>query len=189
VEQGLDEVEGGSGSGVGGGDGGHLYLGGVPFDGVDGAFGGGLGDPYAVAAVVMHSWREIPAFDGMRCPGVSDCRLDVNEDAGPRWGQRRAIVVEGAVDLGIGREARVDAGAAEKVEGDEGLWKETIPKVQGKVGVGAAEASNEMIFERPNGTFGGIASVDAGRGELEVDVDAGDVLAEGEGSFVVELLQ
>jgi len=34
--------------------------------------------------------------------------------------------------------------------------------MNGKIFVGAAEASNEMIFECANGMFGGIAAVDVG---------------------------
>ncbi len=42
--------------------------------------------------------------------------------------------------------------------------------MKGKIRVDAAEASNKVIFEFADGMLGGIAVVDAGRNELEVDL-------------------
>ena len=39
-----------------------------------------------------------------------------------------------------------------------------------KVRVGAAKDGDEMIFERPNGAFGGVPSVDMGWHDLVVNV-------------------
>ena len=58
-----------------------------------------------------------------------------------------------------------------------------------KVRVGAAKNGNEMIFERPNGTFGGVPSVDVGWHELVVDVVVVKVGMEGSRSFVVKALE
>ena len=40
------------------------------------------------------------------------------------------------------------------------MGKESVPKVQREVLVGAAETSDEVVFEGADGTFGGIAAVD-----------------------------
>ena len=55
-----------------------------------------------------------------------------------------------------------------------------------KVGVNAAQASEEMIFERPNGPFSGIAPVDVWRGKLEIDVVRSEELFKILGSLIVE---
>jgi hypothetical protein len=61
--------------------------------------------------------------------------------------------------LGVGREARVDSGAAQEVQSEERLWEEAIPEVERVIAVGAAKACDEMIFERPDGAFSGIAAM------------------------------
>ena len=70
----------------------------------------------------------------------------------------------------MSREARVDAGAAEEVEGDERLGEEFVPEGEGEVGVGAAEAGDKVVFEGADGAFGGVVAVDVWRSQLEVDV-------------------
>jgi hypothetical protein len=42
--------------------------------------------------------------------------------------------------------------------------------MKGKVRIGAAEASDEVVFQSVDGTFWGIAAMDARWDELEVDV-------------------
>jgi hypothetical protein len=52
--------------------------------------------------------------------------------------------------------------------------------------IDAAKASNKMIFECPNRPFGGIASVNARRDKLEVDVFGLHVVLECLGAFIVK---
>jgi hypothetical protein len=42
--------------------------------------------------------------------------------------------------------------------------------VEGEIRVGATKASNEVVFERSDGSFGGIAAVDMGWYELEINL-------------------
>ena len=58
-----------------------------------------------------------------------------------------------------------------------------------KVRIGAAKDGDEMIFERPNGAFGGVPSVDVGWHELVVDVVVVKVGSEGSRGFVVKALE
>ena len=58
-----------------------------------------------------------------------------------------------------------------------------------KFRVGAAQDGDKMIFERPNGAFGGVPSVDMGWHELVVDVVVVEVGPEGSRSFVVKALE
>jgi hypothetical protein len=60
--------------------------------------------------------------------------------------------------------------------------------MQWKIGIGAAEAGDEVIFERPDGAFGGVASVYMRRRELIVDAFVLEKLLEGLRCFVVEAL-
>lgn len=61
--------------------------------------------------------------------------------------------------------------------------------MEGEVLINAAQAGDEVIFERPDGAFSSIASVHARRGELEVDLFVAKELLEGGGTFVVEALE
>ena len=55
--------------------------------------------------------------------------------------------------------------------------------------VDTAKAGNEMVFERPDGAFGGIAMMDTGRGKLKVDVLVAEELFERLGALVVQALE
>ena len=71
----------------------------------------------------------------------------------------------------------------------DGLGKQAIPEVERKGGVGAAEASNEMVFEGADGAFGGITTMNMGRRELEVNGVVGHEALESGRGFVVEALE
>ena len=58
-----------------------------------------------------------------------------------------------------------------------------------KVRVGAAQDGEEMIFERPNGAFGDVLSVDMGWHELVVDLVVVEVGPEGSRCFVIKALE
>ena len=55
--------------------------------------------------------------------------------------------------------------------------------------VDTAETGNEMVFERADGAFGGIATVHAGRDELKVDIGVVQKLLECRRAFVVEAVE
>ena len=184
AEGGNHVVGGGDEDVVGGGDG-HSDLCGHPGEGVDDAFGAGVGGPDAIAAIVAGSWAEVPAVDGVWRPGAAYGGFLVDEHACAWWSEGSAVVIEGAVHLGVGGEERIDAGGAEEVEADECLWETSVPEVEGEGFVGAAETGDEMVFEGSDGSLSGVAAVDVWRGELEVDVLAVHVLLEGCGGFVV----
>ena len=56
------------------------------------------------------------------------------------------IMVECAVNLGVGRQERVDEGLAEQIEGDDGLRENAVPKVEREDAVSAAKAGDEVGF-------------------------------------------
>ena len=109
----------------------------------------------------------------------------MDEDADAGRGEWCPVEVEGAVELGPGRELGVQAGTTEEVQGDDCLGDEAVPQVEREVFVDAAEARDEVVFERANGAFGGVASVDAGRDKLVVNVLCDHELFERVGAFVV----
>jgi len=57
-----------------------------------------------------------------------------------------------------------------------------------EVFVRAAEAGDEVVFERANGAFGGIASVDVGRDQLIINLFGSEVVLEGCRGFIVKTL-
>jgi hypothetical protein len=66
------------------------------------------------------------------------------------------------MDLCIGRQTRIDARCAEKVECDQSLREEAVPKMKREIGVGAAKACNKVVLKSTDGTFGSIAAVNLG---------------------------
>jgi hypothetical protein len=103
-------------------------------------------------------------------PGGTFFGLLVGEHTASRRSKGGTIVVERPVNLRPSRELGVDAGASEKVQCDLGLWYESIPKMDGKLFVDTAQTGNGMVFERTNPTFSRIASMDARRDQLKIDV-------------------
>jgi hypothetical protein len=69
------------------------------------------------------------------------------------------------------------------------LGHKAIPQVEREVFVDTAKASNEVILEGADGAFGGIAAVDAGRGELEVNFLFAEELLQCFRAFKVETLK
>ena len=61
--------------------------------------------------------------------------------------------------------------------------------MQGEVFVDAAQAGNEVIFERADGTFGSVASMHAGGYQLEVDTFVDEKGFEGSRAFVVQSMK
>ena len=50
------------------------------------------------------------------------------------------------------------------------MGKEFVPKVKREVWVGAAEPGDEVVLERSDGAFSGVATMETGWDELAVDV-------------------
>jgi hypothetical protein len=77
----------------------------------------------------------------------------------------------------------------EEVQGGGCLEEEPIPKMHGEVLVGAAEASNEVVFKGLDGSFGCVASVEVRRNKLEVNRLCFHEAFETIGGFVVQFLE
>jgi len=61
--------------------------------------------------------------------------------------------------------------------------------VNWKLVVGAAQASNEMVFEHTNGPFHSIAMMDVGWDQLEIHMFSDHELLEGMGCFIIQVLK
>ncbi len=108
---------------------------------------------------MIHCRADVPAIDSVRCPGFAHCGFLVNEDASARWCKRCSVKIKGSVNLRIRGESWVDARSAQQVEGQHCLWQQLVPKVEREVGVGAAEAGNEVVFKRADSALGRVPSV------------------------------
>jgi hypothetical protein len=159
ILEGMDQVVGGGQGAVGGRCGRHGNAGREPGKGVSNAFGTCFGDPDAVATVMVQGGAKVPTFDSMGGPSFADGRLDMDKDASTGRSKRGAVVVESTMKLGVGGQLGIDAGATKKIEGDKGLWEEAVPKMQGKIRVSGAEASNKVVLEGADGPFGCITTV------------------------------
>ena len=78
----------------------------------------GLGDAFssreryvdAVVVIVIGGCADVPAVDAMTGPGAADGRGFMDKDSSTGWCKGRAIEIVGAVELGFGGKAWVDAG-------------------------------------------------------------------------------
>ena len=66
---------------------------------------------------------------------------------------------------------------------------QAVPEMKREVLVNTTQASDEVILEGSDGTFGGIAAMDAGGSKLEVNVLMAEKLLQGLGTFIVKALQ
>ena len=66
------------------------------------------------------------------------------------------------------------------------MRQKLVPQVHWKVGVNAAQASEEMVFERSNGPFGSISPVNMRWGKLKINILRAEELFEILGSLIVE---
>lgn len=113
----------------------------------------------------------------------------MNEDSDAGRGDGCAVEIVRAADLGPSGQFWVETGATKEVEAQETLGEKLIPEMKREIGVGAAEAGNEVVLEGPDGAFCGIAAVDAGGYELEVYVLFAHVVLQDGGGFVVKALE
>ena len=69
----------------------------------------------AITAVVFEGSAEIPALNYIRRPGATSGGGFKDEHIGARRHQWNFVKIKTTVDLGLGREARIDARGIEKV--------------------------------------------------------------------------
>ena len=145
--------------------------------------------PNLMAAVGLKGRANVPAVHAMGSIGATAGRLLMDNSLGAWWGKGVIVVAEDSIDLGMGRQFGIDSRSPEEVEGQFCSWNKTVPEMEWEVGVSAAEACNEVIFEGANGAFSRVAAMDAGRGQLEVDICFVEEVFEGLGAFIVEALE
>ena len=88
-----------------------------------------LRDPNSMAMIVIEHRTKVETGDRVWHPRVTGVRLFMDIHMCARRGKWGAVVIEGAMDLRIGGELRIDAGAMEKVEGNERMGQESVPEV------------------------------------------------------------
>ena len=113
LEEGFGEIGGGCKDGIGGGckDGiggggfGHGRMGWEPLQSVGVAFSASLSDVGPIAAIVMRSRAKLPARGAVAGVGFADRGLLMHNDFGAKGTNWRSVEIEGAIDLGLGRQA------------------------------------------------------------------------------------
>ena len=108
---------------------------------------------------------------------------------GAWWSNGGLVEVVGTTDLGPSGELGVDAGATQKVKGEQSLGEQAVPQMEGKGLVSAAEASDEMVLECPDGSFSRVAAMHAGWGQLEVNGLFMEEVFEYLGAFIIKAEQ
>ena len=81
-------------------------------------------------------------------------------------GQGGGVIVKGAPDLHVGREARVQSRAAHHVQGRDRLWDESVPLICREGGVRSMKYGYAVVFHCLDGAFRGQGAVVSRRCEL-----------------------
>ena len=103
------------GKGIGGGCFGHGRMGWEPLQSVGVAFSASLSDVCPIAAIVMQSRAKVPSGGAVAGVGFADRGLLMHNDVGAAGTAWRSVEVEGAMELGLGGQAWVDARGAEEI--------------------------------------------------------------------------
>ena len=72
---------------------------------------------------MMQARTNIVAADGMNCKGFASVCGFMGKNFYSRWCKGCFVIIEVAMNLGVGRELQVDARGTQKVEGDNCLWE------------------------------------------------------------------
>lgn len=73
------------------------------------------------------SYHKLPTVDSMGISGATSSRLLVYEYAGAGSCKRRAIAVEGTVQLCLCEQFAFDVRTLEEIQGEQSLLEESIP--------------------------------------------------------------
>ena len=92
-------------------------------------------------------------------PGSTLIGKFVDEELASQWSQRSSIEVEGAFELFAGGEAGIESGSSQQVECWQDLGQDFVPCGEGKIGIGAAKISNEVVLEGSDGAFRSVAAM------------------------------
>ena len=119
----MNEVSGGSCSGVVGRQIGYLVFGWKEFDCVADDWFGTVFEDNGKTPVVIKSWTDIPTCLAMGIPCSSLLWFVVRNDP-DSWGSHRGLVeIELAFELGVGRQSWVDSRLSEEIECELRLGK------------------------------------------------------------------
>ena len=134
-----------------------------PVDCVSDADGIGGRDPDVVAAVVMKARADVVAASGVNGESLSAFGTFMGVDFDAGWSEWRLVEIVRSVNLCMGGQLRINSGRTEQIECEGGLWEKLVPEIEGEVGVSAAEARDEVIFESLDGAFGPVATIETSR--------------------------
>ena len=132
---------------------------GEEFDRVRVAFCFGLVCEHPIASVVFEGRAQVPSVGSVGVPGLALIGFLMNYDLCAGRCHWSAVEVKMSLQHLVGRDVGVAAGVSEEVEGKCSLWEESIPKMHGKILIGAAEARHEMIFPGAYCSFRCIAAM------------------------------
>ena len=116
----------------------YIYVMRKELDGTSDLFYSYLCSIYCVISAVIWRTDNVPSIDTMRCPRSSLLRVLVDDDFGTGRCQRSFVIIERAVELRFGGEARADVRLAQEVECCCCLFDQSPPEVHREGGVTTA---------------------------------------------------
>jgi len=114
----------------------------------------------------MFWMAEVTAIDCMWSKGCSRWWYFIHQYFCTGQGHRSFNIIEGAIELGLGRQVWVDVAGSEKVESGGALGNKAVPEVDRKFGIRAASTSYWVFLPCANGLFCGVIAVIVRQDEL-----------------------
>ena len=107
-------------------------------------------------AIVLGGSANIIHISFMQCPTGMDGGAVVDKTFCAKGRDGCFVIIEGSVDLFVGRLGGIMAGEMKEVERQFGLRYKIIPKLQGAVLVDSGEPCNEVLLESCDGALSGV---------------------------------
>ncbi len=109
--------------------------------------------------VVIPRWPKEPCIKAVGCSQCPRVGIFIDYCLGTKWCQGVSIPVVWSFEYFICQFGWVDSGASEEVGGVLHLGGKLVPKLDGKVHIGGAEGTDELILESLDGLFGSLDTV------------------------------
>ncbi len=92
----------------------------------------------------------VEAFLGAVVPRALGGRLGMDMDATSYWFKRGLVEIKGGIEELPHGDLRVEGSLSQKIESELCLWREKVPKEQGKGWIYPSQDGKEVVLEGPN---------------------------------------
>ena len=147
-----------------------------------------FGNVNVPTTVAVHVRTNVPAFFTVVGPRRTVIRFLVSQNANARRGNGIAIEIVEPLDLVVRRNPRIQPRTTKKIQSHFSLRKKFVPNRNREVPLDRSQTSNEVIFERSDGTFGVVGTMNTGWDSLPLDGLRIQKVGEDLGYFIIQSL-